>query len=55
VDECKPLMYGLRCEGIMHAVKNNLSLDNLSRLLVDVQVDSSKIIDNLVRRCRLTL
>ena len=42
------LMYGLRCEGIMHAIKNNLSLDNLSRLLVDVQVDSSKIIDNLV-------
>lgn len=40
--------YGLRCEGIMHAVKDELSLDNLSRLLVDVQVDSSKIIDNLV-------
>jgi hypothetical protein len=40
--------YGLRCEGIMHDIKDNLSLDNLSRLLVDVQVDSSKIIDNLV-------
>jgi len=40
--------YGLRCEGIMHAVQDYLSLDNLSRLLVDVQVDSSKIIDNLM-------
>jgi len=42
------LMYGLRCEGIMQAVKEKMSLDNLSRLLVDVQVDSSKIIDNLL-------
>jgi len=42
------LMYGMVCNGIMHAIKDRLSLDNLSRLLVDVQMDSSKIVDNLM-------
>mmetsp|Transcript_24580 Transcript_24580/g.80306 ORF Transcript_24580/g.80306 Transcript_24580/m.80306 type:complete len:1147 (-) Transcript_24580:43-3483(-) len=42
------IMYGMKCEGIMHAIQDRLSLDNLSRLLVDVHVDSSKIVDNLL-------
>ena len=39
--------YGLRLNAIMDRVKTNLSLDLMSRLLVDVTDDSSKVVSNL--------
>mmetsp|Transcript_29360 Transcript_29360/g.72630 ORF Transcript_29360/g.72630 Transcript_29360/m.72630 type:complete len:796 (+) Transcript_29360:1982-4369(+) len=39
--------YGLRLDAIMDRVKNKLSLDLMSRLLVDVTNDSSKVVSNL--------
>lgn len=42
------IMYGMECNAIMHAVKDGLSLDNMSRLLVDVHSDSSAVVDNLL-------
>lgn len=40
--------YGLQVEAVMDRIKDNISLDHLSRLLVDVQQDSSQIVDNIV-------
>ena len=40
--------YGLQVEAVMDRVKDNISLDHLSRLLVDVQSDSSAIVDAIV-------
>lgn len=40
--------YGLQVEAIMDRIKDNLSLDHLSRLLVDVQQDSSAIVDSII-------
>ena len=40
--------YGLQVESIMDRIKDNLSLDHLSRLLVDVQQDSSAIVDSII-------
>ena len=48
IDEGGFLAYGMKCEGIMQAVENEISLDNMSRLLVDVHGDSSKLVDNLL-------
>ena len=42
------IMYGMECNAIMHAIRDGLSLDNLSRLLVDVHSDSSAVVDNLL-------
>ena len=42
------LLYGMKAEGIMHAIQDELSLDNMSRLLVDVHGDSSALVDNLL-------
>lgn len=43
------LIYGMECEAVeTSGGREKISLDNLSRLLVDVHVDSSKIIDNLI-------
>jgi uncharacterized protein YjgD (DUF1641 family) len=39
--------YGLRLNAIMDRVKDKLSLDLMSRLLVDVTDDSSKVVSNL--------
>jgi len=38
--------YGMQVEAVMDRIKDNISVDHLSRLLVDVQQDSSKIIDS---------
>eukprot|EP00873_Tetraselmis_striata_P017378 jgi/Tetstr1/437642/TSEL_026309.t1 len=42
------LGYGLVVEGIMDRVEKRMSLDHLARLLVDIYVDSSKVLDNLL-------
>ncbi|KAH9080029.1 hypothetical protein Ae201684P_020608 [Aphanomyces euteiches] len=40
--------YGMQVEAIMDRIKDNISLDHLSRLLVDVQRDSSQIVDSVL-------
>ena len=40
--------YGMQVEAVMSRVKDNISLDHLSRILVDVQQDSSSIVDSVV-------
>jgi len=40
--------YGMQIEAVMDRIKDNISLDHLSRLLVDVQQDSSAIVDSIV-------
>ncbi|XRA97769.1 WD repeat-containing protein 35 [Pycnococcus provasolii] len=40
--------YGMRVDGLMEKVRDEVSLDNLSRMLVDVQLDTSKMLDNLL-------
>jgi len=42
------IMYGLKIEAIMERKADDISLDMLSRLLVDVQKDSSQIINDLL-------
>jgi WD repeat-containing protein 35 len=42
------MFYGLTVEAIMDRIKDNISLDTLSRLLVDVTIDSSTIIDSVL-------
>ena len=40
-------MTGMKLEAIMNRLSNNISVDLLARLLVDVTLDSSKILDDL--------
>ena len=40
--------YGMRIEAVLDRGADNVSLDHLSRLLVDVHQDSSKIVDSLL-------
>ena len=40
--------YGMQIESVNDRIKDNISLDNLSRLLVDVQQDSSAIVDSVI-------
>ncbi|KAF0700918.1 Aste57867_8566 [Aphanomyces stellatus] len=40
--------YGMQVEAIMDRIKDNISLDHLARLLVDVQRDSSQIVDSVL-------
>ena len=47
--------YGLQVEAVMDRVKDNISLDHLSRLLVDVQSDSSAIVDAIVSQYQRNL
>ena len=42
------IVYGLMIESVMDRILENISLDNLARLLVDVHVDSSKIMESLL-------
>ena len=42
------LFYGMQVEAIMDRIKDNISLDTLSRLLVDVAIDSSTIVDSVL-------
>jgi hypothetical protein len=47
--------YGMQVEAIMDRIKDNISLDHLSRLLVDVHMDSSKIVDSVLSSYQRTL
>ena len=40
--------YGMQIEAVMDRIKDNISLDHLSRILVDVQQDSSSIVDSII-------
>lgn len=40
--------YGLQVEAVLDRIKDNISLDHLSRLLVEVQSDSSAIVDAII-------
>lgn len=40
--------YGMQVEAVMDRIKDNISLDHLSRLLVDVQQDSSAIVSSII-------
>ncbi len=40
--------YGMQIEAVMERIKDNISLDHTARLLVDVQQDSSTIVDSLI-------
>ena len=40
--------YGMQLEAVMNRIKDNISLDHLSRILVDVQQDSSSIVDSVI-------
>jgi WD repeat-containing protein 35 len=42
------MFYGMQIEAILDRIKDNMSLDHLSRLLVDVHMDSSKIVDSVI-------
>lgn len=40
--------YGMQVEAVMNRIKDNISLDHLSRMLVDAQEDSSSIVDSVI-------
>ena len=40
--------YGMQLEAVQNRIKDNISLDHLSRVLVDVHQDSSSIVDSLM-------
>jgi hypothetical protein len=43
-----PRTAGLQLEAVMDRVKDAISLDHMSRLLADVQLDSSELVDSLL-------
>ncbi|KAJ1463617.1 hypothetical protein T484DRAFT_1873977, partial [Baffinella frigidus] len=47
------ILYGLKIEAIMDHGADNVSLDLMSRLLMDVQNASTRIIDSLVSEHQL--
>ena len=40
--------FGMQIEAVMDRIKDKISLDHISRILVDVQQDSSKIVDSII-------
>lgn len=40
--------YGMQIEAVMDRIKDKISLDHLSRILVDVQQDSTRIVDSVI-------
>jgi len=40
--------YGMQIEAVMGRIRDNVSLDHLARILVDVQQDSSTIVDSII-------
>ena len=41
-------LFGLFIESVLDRILENISLDNLARLLVDIHIDSSKIMDSIL-------
>lgn len=48
-------VYGLMVESVLDRIMENISLDNLARLLVDIHIDSSKIMESVTspHQCEL--
>lgn len=42
------VFHGMQIEAVMDRIKDNISLDQLSRLLVDVTIDSSTMLDSVI-------
>ena len=42
------MFYGMQVEAVMGVIKDRISIDHLSRLLVDVATDSTTIIDSVI-------
>lgn len=42
------VVYGLRMESVMDRLQDHMSVDHLARVLVDIQQDSSKIMNSLI-------
>ena len=49
------ILYGILVEAIMDRSKESVSLDNLSRLLVDIHCDSSLIMNDLLSHYQISL
>jgi WD repeat-containing protein 35 len=49
------LIYGIKVEAIMDRKEDDISIDHLSRLLVDVHQDSSLIVNDLLSQYQLSL
>lgn len=49
------LIYGIKVEAIMDRKADDISIDHLSRLLVDVHQDSSMLVNDLLSRYQLSL
>lgn len=47
--------YGMKIDAIMNNSSDNISLDLMARLLVDVQADSSRIVDSLISEYQRSL
>ena len=41
------VLYGLKLEAVMEAILNDISLDNLARVMTDIHIDSSKVTESL--------
>jgi WD repeat-containing protein 35 len=49
------IVYGLKCEAILDRGSHDISLDHLSRVLVDVHQDSSQIMNDLLSKYQRNL
>lgn len=47
------VLYGMQIEAVMDRVKDGISLDHLSRLLVDIHQDSSRTVDSFISTVQL--
>lgn len=47
--------YGMQIEAVQDRIRDGISLDQLSRLLVDVQSDSSVVVDTIITKHQLDL
>ena len=49
------MLYGLRVDSVMDRVEHDVSIDLLSRLMVDLHVDSSTLMDSLITHYQRTV
>ena len=49
------VVYGMKIESVMDRIRDGISLDHLSRLIVDVHQDSSRVTDSFISTYQLTL
>lgn len=48
INQTGAIFCGMQVEAVSEKIRDNLSLDHLARLLVDVQTDSSQILDSII-------